>query len=329
MRKKRKQHNLILILILSLTCTLFASCGEGVSSYSHETYRFFLENDRGSYIYGELVMPTAENSDKPTADSAQNSGEPAEPATVSGESGEDFPLVFIAHGFKGTRNSGGAKELSERLAAKGIAAVRIDFNGYLEPSKKAARTNRYTLTDMQNDAVTTINYVLKKYNIDESRLGIYGRSMGGRVAMMMANEDVGDFDFKAMTLIAPAGDEEAMIYYMGGEAKWEEMKETAKADGFCQKQSLELTYDWFTDFEDYDPSTTGYKWGDKPVLLYYNTLDTVVRPVTSLACAAAYKNIEVIEVTTEDGHGYEMGYEESELKDEIMAHIVEFFGENL
>ena len=305
MLKNRKQHNLKLLiigLVVALTCTLFASCEKGANSYSHQTDTFFLENDRGTYIYGELVMP---------------------------EIDEPCPLVFIAHGFKGTRNSGGAKELSERLATAGIAAVRIDFNGYKDDYLKAQRTNRYTLTDMQTDAVKTINYVIDNYNIDTERIGVYGRSMGGRVAMMLANEDVGNFDFKAMTLIAPAGDEEAMIYYMGGQEKWDDMKAVALKDGFCPKQSLELTYDWFTDFEEYDPSKTGYKFGDKPVMLYYNTLDTVVRPVTSLACAAAYENIQTFEVTTEDGHGYEMGYEKSELKDQIMTNVVDFFTEHL
>jgi len=305
MWKNRKQYNLkpvILALVLSLTCTLLASCGKGANSYSYETFSFFLENDRDSYIYGELVMPETE---------------------------EDCPLVFIAHGFKGTRNSGGAEELSQRLANAGIAAVRIDFNGYEEKFLKSKRTNSYTLTDMQADAVKTIDYVLDNYDIDEDRIGVYGRSMGGRVAMMLANENIGNFDFKAMTLIAPAGNSDAMIYYMGGDSKWEEMKTTALKEGYCEKQGLELTYDWFTDFEDYDPSKTGDKFGEKPVLLYYNTLDTVVRPVTSLECASGYENIEVIEVTTEDGHGYEMGYEKSELKEEIMTKIVEFFVEHL
>lgn len=305
MLKKRKQHNLkllIIALVIGLTCNLFASCREGATSYMYESDSFFLENDRGSYIYGELVMPKAD---------------------------EPCPLVFIAHGFKGTRNSGGAKELSERLASVGIAAVRIDFNGYMEKSIKGERTNRYTLTDMQTDAVKTVNYVIDNYNIDTDRLGVYGRSMGGRVAMMLANENVGDFDFKAMTLIAPAGNSDAMIYYMGGQENWDDMKDIAIRDGFCPKQSLELTYDWFTDFEKYDPSKTGYKFGEKPVLLYYNTLDTVVRPVTSLECASGYSNIETIEVTTEDGHGYEMGYKESELKEEIMSNIVAFFATHL
>ena len=231
-KQLRKQHNLkliILVLILSITCTLLASCGKGANSYSYETHSFFLENDRGSYIYGEIVVPKTE---------------------------ESYPLVFIAHGFKGTRNSGGAKELSERLASSGIAAVRIDFNGYEDVSLKSERTNRYTLTDMQNDGVKTIDYIIENYNIDTDKIGIYGRSMGGRVAMMMANENIGNYDFKAMALIAPAGNSDAMIYYMGGQDKWDEMKDIALADGYCPKQGLELTYDWFTDFEKYDPSKT-------------------------------------------------------------------------
>jgi len=107
------------------------------------------------------------------------------------------------------------------------------------------------------------------------------------------------------------------------------MKVIAKEKGYCEKQGLKLSYSWFQEFEDYNPAKTGYKFGEKPVLVFYNTLDHVVLPETSLECAAGYRNAEVIEVTTEDGHGYEMGYESSPLKDEIMNKIVAFFVANL
>ena len=289
----------VIALLLVFLCTFLSGCqGEG----EYETHTFFLKNDRGTYTYGELVLP---------------------------KTSKDVPLVFMAHGFKGTRNSGGAKELSQRLASKGIAAVRIDFNGYLEEDTKASRSDSYTLTDMCNDAVMTIDYVLENYNVDPSRIGLHGRSMGGRVAMILANENKGGFDYKAMSLVAPAGNDSAMVYYMGGEEKWEEMKETALEEGFCPKQGLNLSYNWFTDFEDYNPAETGYQFGDKPVLVFYNTLDHVVLPETSKICAAGYSNVEVVEVTTEDGHGYEMGFEESQLKDEIMNKIVDLFEKEL
>jgi len=302
-KRKHKIHSIRkwgrLVLLLVFLGLIFTGCEKETPYEKHD---FFLENNRGTYTYCELVMPVQ---DAPC------------------------PLVFLAHGFKGTRNSGGAEELSERLAAEGIAAVRIDFNPYEEAGKKSPKVNRYTLSTMTADSVMTIDYVISHYNIDADRIGIHGRSMGGRVAMIMGNENKGGFDYKALSLVAPAGNAHAMVYYMGGEKQWNKMKATALREGYCTKQNLQLSHEWFTDFEDYNPAKTGYKFGEKPVLLFYNTLDHVVLPKTSLECADGYENVEVIEVTTEDGHGYEMGWETSGLKDEIMCKIVDFFLTNL
>lgn len=285
-----------LAVLLLMFFGLFITACDTKTEY--EVHSFFLENDRGTYTYGELVMPVQD---------------------------EPCPLVFMAHGFKGTRNSGGAEELSHRLAAEGIAAVRIDFDSYKTADLESSKTGKYTLSDMAADSVMTINYVLDHYDVDPDRIGIHGRSMGGRVAMTMGNESKGGFDFKALSLVAPAGNETAMIYYMGGEERWDEMKAYAKDHGYIEKQNLLLSHQWFVDFETYNPAKTGDKFGEKPVLLFYNTLDHVVLPETSKECAAAYTNVEVVEVTTEDGHGYEMGYAQSQLKDEIMEKIVAFF----
>lgn len=293
------KQGLVVLLLVFFALAILTGCDR---KGDYEEYEFFLENDRGTYTFCELVMPVQE---------------------------EPCPLVFMAHGFKGTRNSGGAEELSKKLAAEGIAAVRIDFNSNKSNDKMSPKTTDYTLYSMKADGVMTINYVLDNYNVDPDRIGIHGRSMGGRVAMMMGNESEGAIDYKALSLVAPAGNASAMIYYMGGQDRWESMKGIAKEKGFCEKQGLKLSYSWFEEFEAYNPAKTGYKFGDKPVLVYYNTLDHVVLPETSLECAAGYENAEVIEVTTEDGHGYEMGYETSDLKDEIMDNIVTFFVANL
>ena len=174
-----------------------------------------------------------------------------------------------------------------------------------------------------------INYMTGHNAIDTVRLGLYARSMGGRVAMTMANEQSGGLDFKAMALVAPAGTDDAMVYYMGGDENWEEMKKTAQSDGFIEHQGQKLTPEWFKEFEDYNPCDFGHKFGDKPVLVICNTLDYVVTDETSRKCAAAYKNSRVIEVTTDNYHGYEMSYENSELKDYLMTEITVFFKENL
>ena len=269
----------------------------------------FLKNEDGTYTYCEIVAPDVE---------------------------EPYPLVSISHGIYGTINSGGAKLLSNMLAEQGIAAVRVDFNRCLtdDPNQalakdKSGRTNEYTLSDMLESNELAINYTIANYNVDKDRMGVYGRSFGGRVAMIMGNESWGGFDFKAMALIAPAGNEYALIHYMGGEKEWNRIRAAVEKDGSYKRGNLVLTSQWFDEYYEMNPALTGYKFGDKPVMVYYNTKDTVVEPKTSLDCAHAYSNVSIYEVTTDDGHGYEMSYKHSAIKDEIMDRVVNFFKDNL
>ena len=269
----------------------------------------FLQNADGTYTYCKIVAPETDTS---------------------------YPLVSISHGIYGTINSGGARLLSEKLAASGIAAVRVDFNRCLtdDPEKalakdKSGRANEYTISDMLESNELAIQYALDHYNVDKDRIGVYGRSFGGRVAMIMGNESIGGIDYKAMALIAPAGNEYALIHYMGGQKKWDELRAAAERDGRCKRGNLILTPKWFEEYYEFNPALTGDKFGDKPVMVYYNTKDTVVEPKTSLDCAHAYSNVAIYEVTTDDGHGYEMSYKHSALKDEIMNRVVTFFQDNL
>ena len=187
----------------------------------------------------------------------------------------------------------------------------------------------YDLNSMKRAMLDAIEYMCKNHNIDTARIGLYARSMGGRVVMTMANESYGGFDYKALAMVAPAGNETAMIYYAGGRKKWDEMKQKAHLEGYVEYQGLKLTEDWFKEFEEYNPCDYGSKFGDKPVLVICNTLDYVVTEYTSLECAHAYKNSRVITVTTENHHGYEMSYKESDLKDYLMGEIVDFFKKEL
>ena len=137
------KQGLAALLLMFFVLIFLTGCQD---KKDYEAYEFFLKNDRGSYTFCELVMPVTD---------------------------EPCPLVFMAHGFKGTRNSGGAEELSKRLAAEGIAAVRIDFNGRETADKKSPKTGEYTLYDMVADGVMTISYVLENYPVDPDRIGIH------------------------------------------------------------------------------------------------------------------------------------------------------------
>lgn len=291
-------------MFILLSCFVFSLVrdggGEEKGVYAE---KIFIANNRGTYTLAEVVCP----------ENPQGS----------------MPLVAIAHGFTGTIDSGGARELTRRLAAAGIASVRMDFNAYLTPSEDGARSEEYTLATMEDDMLAAIRYMTGNYDIDTGRIGLYGRSMGGRVAMMMANESYGGLHYHAMALVAPAGTQQAMIYFMGGKEAWNEMKAEAAEKGWVTYKGLHLRPEWFTQFEIYDPCAHGGQFGENSVLVICNTLDYVVTDETSKTCAKAYKNNRVIEVTTQDHHGYEMSYENSQLKDLLMEEIVNHFRDNL
>lgn len=311
---KGKLFKLLLSIILVVTFSfVLMTLGGCDNSWETVTSRVMLKSSDGSFMAAEIVVPK------------------------DGE--ESMPLVTLGHGYKGTMNSGGAKELAVKLAANAIATIRPDYNHYvhdptsdeaagLSKEERRARVDEYTLSDMEEDQLTCIRYMLKNYSIDESRIALYARSMGGRVAMTMANKSASGFGYAAMALVAPAGNENAMQYYMHGQESWDKMKAEALKKGRIEHQGLYLTHQWFTEFEDYNPAADGWRF-NRPVLVIYNTLDHVVTAKTSKECAAGYENATTIEVTTEDGHGYEMGFETSEMKDMLMESITEFFVENL
>lgn len=307
-RNKRTIRGCLALAVAALLIFIASACGTD-DDVGIKTESLFLPNGDGTFTYCEIAAPAE---------------------------GYSYPLVSISHGIYGSINSGGAKQLSEMLASNGIAAVRVDFNRCTsdDPEKalakdKSGRTNEYTLSDMLESNMLAIDYALDNYNVDKDRIGVYGRSFGGRVAMIMGNESWGGIDYKAMALIAPAGNEYALIHYVGGQEEWDHIRSQIARDGKYVRGNLTLTEQWFDEYYEMNPALTGDKFGDKPVMVYYNTKDTVVEPETSLDCAHAYSNVSIYEVTTDDGHGYEMSYDHSEIKDEIMNRVVTFFKDNL
>ena len=108
--------------------------GSEAADYVPVTETLFLERGDGTYTLAEAVYP-------------------------KGYQGS-MPLVAIGHGFTGNRNSGGAAELAARLASRGIASVRMDFDPYTRPAKDSPQTHAYTLSSMQTDLLRGIGYSL-------------------------------------------------------------------------------------------------------------------------------------------------------------------------
>lgn len=88
-----------------------------------------------------------------------------------------FPIVILGHGLNGLKEWT-LPELAAALAEAGIAAFWFDYRNYGDsegtPRDEVSHYGR--LQDWQN----TITYVTTLPKVDESRIGVWGTSLGGR-----------------------------------------------------------------------------------------------------------------------------------------------------
>lgn len=311
-KQKRKRNKIVLISLLILCIAVLgvyaAGCTDGKPRDNEParqiiTEDIVVENSAGSYNRAQVILPADYEAEK-------------------------LPLVTLSHGFRGNMDSAGGNYLAESLARAGIATIRMDF-ARCGAADGTGQVNQYTVDTMIDDQLSCIQYMIDHYNVDSKRIGLYGRSLGGRVAMAMANEKAGSFDYKALALVAPAGNANALQYYMGGQEKWDAMKAKAAKQGSVIHQKVILTPEFFTSIEDYIPSDTGDQF-HHPVLVIYNTEDYVVLPATSLECAQGYEDVKITKITSEKSpHGCEMGFKSSKIKDQLIGEITGFFEENL
>jgi dipeptidyl aminopeptidase/acylaminoacyl peptidase len=97
-----------------------------------------------------------------------------------------YPALLMCHGLGG--NKIGKQRLfvvlAQRLAALGIASLRIDFRG---SGDSEGEFSEMTIDGEVSDAVCALNYLKNDPNIDYNRISIFGRSFGGIVAMLAAS----------------------------------------------------------------------------------------------------------------------------------------------
>jgi hypothetical protein len=98
------------------------------------------------------------------------------------------PAVLLCHGFTGSRIEAHFLfvKASRALERAGIASLRFDFRGSGE-SEGAFR--EMTQSGEVSDAHAALSVLARQRQVDASRLGILGLSMGGLVAASLAGRD--------------------------------------------------------------------------------------------------------------------------------------------
>ena len=107
-----------------------------------------------------------------------------------------------------------------------------------------------TLTNMKSDSNASLAYLLANYPIDETKLGILGYSMGGRLSLEIISDENNPY-IAAALLSAAANPGEECIAGVIGDTTLEEAKAAAAAGSFDYTtqygQELSLSAQWFED----------------------------------------------------------------------------------
>lgn len=113
--------------------------------------------------------------------------------------GGKAPAVLICHGLAGHK-CGRFRlyvDLAQKLAEAGIAALRIDFRG---SGDSEGAFSDMTVESQIEDAMQGLDYLRHHPAVDSSRIGVFGRSFGGAIAVIAAKRQQ---DIKSIALWAP------------------------------------------------------------------------------------------------------------------------------
>ena len=237
-----------------------------------------------------------------------------------------LPLVVMAHGHGGSKEeNGGFTAIAEALAVRGVASVRMDFPGC---GASAEPFTANTVTNMLADMEAARVYATAKAPIDLSNTGVFGYSMGGRLAILSASKG-----YRSLGLLAPVGTDgpDAMYVFMGGKEKYAEYAAKAKAEGHVlfttpYGQVQDLSAKWFTDNET-ARGLAAVSTFTGPILFVTGSADTIIpAPVIQATAGAAVASscIEIVPVAGAD-HGYGFYGGDSALKAQTAEAIASFF----
>jgi len=245
--------------------------------------------------------------------------------------GKNVPLVVMAHGHGGSKEeAGGFTSIAEDLGKLGIASIRMDFPGCGASTEPFTANN---LTNMLADIEAARLFALANASIDAKRIGMFGYSMGGRLAIMSTVKTA----YASLGLLAPvATDGPASMYtFMGGKPAYDAMAAKAAAEGHVifttpYGQVQDLGKQWFDDNKSAVCLEPVMVYAG-PILYVHGSADTVIAESVVNASAAAANNSSGVEMVTIAGadHGYGFYGGDPRIKIDTVSAITSFFSKTL
>jgi alpha-beta hydrolase superfamily lysophospholipase len=95
------------------------------------------------------------------------------------------PVVVFLHGFASSKHGSNRcyVRVAESLIKVGIAALRFDFRG---SGDSEGSLSDITFEDLLSDAVTVLEHLKVLQGVDNTRIALFGASLGGTIAILTA-----------------------------------------------------------------------------------------------------------------------------------------------
>lgn len=108
-----------------------------------------------------------------------------------------FPMVIMFCGFTGYKESKDLVDLAGKLTEAGMVTVRFTATGFGD--SEGTLEKDYRFTNHRRDAERIYRYMSRQRYVDSTRLGVFGHSMGGKLAVLFAS---GHTDVKALCIVS-------------------------------------------------------------------------------------------------------------------------------
>lgn len=102
------------------------------------------------------------------------------------EASGKLPVVLFFHGFTGYKEESGLVDLASKLSEKGFVTVRFTASGLGDSGGVLEKDYRFT--SHRKDAEAILRHIFNLSYIDRGRCGVYGHSMGGKLAVLFVEK---------------------------------------------------------------------------------------------------------------------------------------------
>jgi len=227
------------------------------------------------------------------------------------------PIVVIYHGFGGNKMGPhfAFVRLSRILEKYGIASVRFDFAGSGESDGDFCDM---TLTNEIYDANIILDYVEKLDFIDKDKIGIFGYSMGGAIASVLAGDRRDEIN--TLCLLAPAGNIGEIVKDVFIGDKYDEYIK----EGCVNILGFLLGKCFIEDIKNIDIFKRASKYNKRSMIIH-SISDEIVPFQISKRYMEIYKENSELKVIKDANHTFE----DNEWETEIVNIIVQYFDKKL